>query len=142
MAWTIAPLPLRRVGNYKFLTLRCTSDGNALAATNFLSETYMPRDMKPKIQGHTVMEIKADPGAAAQPDQAWDFTISDRDGDALLTVTDTSATVPARYDSSTDVGNFWTIDDVLYIAFPTAADWTSTDSVDITFKMWVEPSSR
>ena len=143
MAWTIQVLPVRRSGNYKFLTLRCTtSAGGALTATDFLSETYMPRDVKSQIQGHTLMEIKADPGAAAQPDNAWNFTIYDRDGDAILTVTDTSATVPARYDASTDIGSYPTIEDKMYIAFPTAADFSANDSVDLVFKFWVEPGAK
>jgi len=141
MAWTIFPT-LRKSGNYLFLNLHCVSDGNALAATDFLSETYMPRDLKPKIQGHTVMEVKCDPGASAQPDQAWDVTLYDRDGDSILAITDTSATVPARYDASTDIGTFPTIEDKMFIGFPTAGDWTATDSVDIRLKMWRESGAR
>ena len=142
MAWTIAPLPVRRSGNYKFLTLRCVSDGNALSAADFLSETYMPRDIKSQIQGHTLMEIKSDPGAAAQPDQVWDFTLYDRDSDAILTITNTSQTAIAFHDTSTDIGSYPTIDDKMYVAFPTAADWTDKDSVDLIFKLWVEPGAK
>lgn len=141
MAWVLTPSIVSRSRNYITWKIKCISDGNALAATDILSETYMPRDIKPKIQGCAMMSVKADPGSATQPNQAWDFTISDADGDALLTITDISATAMSVHDMSTDIGMYPTIFDKLYIAFPTAADWTSTDAVDLTFTCWVEPGA-
>lgn len=138
MAWTLIPTIEKRSKNYILLRLKCISDGNALTAVDILSETYMPRDMKPQLQGLTLMRVKSDPGAADQPDQAWDFTLYDRDGDALLTVSNTSATAAAYHDASTDISSYPTMFDKFYVAFPTAADWTDGDSVDLYFELWKE----
>ena len=78
MAYTIVPEIIQKSKNYLIWKLKVTSDGNALTATDIFTETYMSRDMKPKIQGLAHMVVKADPLAANQPDQAWDFTIYDR----------------------------------------------------------------
>ena len=142
MAYTLKPEIVQRSKNYLIWKLYVKSDGNALTATDIFSETYMPRDMKPKLQGIPMMVVKADPLAANQPDQAWDFTIYDRDGDAVLTVTDTSHTAATYHDMSTDIGMYPVFTDVMKIAFPTAADWTSGDTVELVFTCWLEPSAR
>jgi len=79
------------------------------------------------------------PGAGATaPDAAFDFSIADDEGDAIYTGTDASNSAISWHDLSTDIGFYHPILKKLYIAFPTAADWTAADTVDLYFIGWLE----
>jgi len=119
MAWILQPSIVEASGNYIKWRLKCTSDASALAATDILSETYMPRDMKTKIQGLTYMRMKIDPKGvdATNLETTLDVTLSDSEGDALYTSTGNSASVISWHDLSTDIAAYPTIFERLYVTF-------------------------
>ena len=117
MAWTIIPTIVEQSKNYLKWRLQCKNDANALSATDILSETYMPRDMKPKIQGLTMMRMKIDPSGpdASSLSTTIDVTLSDSEGDALYASTGNSASAISWHDLSADIGAYPTILERLYL---------------------------
>ncbi len=136
MGWTLTITRVAKARHYVKIKLVCVSDNDKMAATDLvaLAKTAKIND----FQGSSLMAIKADPGAATQPDQAWDFTIADDEGDALYTATDASYTAISWHDASTDIAMYPAVFNVLTIEFPTDADWTTGDTVTLYFILWVE----
>jgi len=149
MAWTLTAAVTYRKGNYIKVKIACKSDNDAMAATDLLlmdpgggagslekPTAQTGRTLRDVLEGVTFMAVKADPGTA--PDTTWDFTFSDDEGDAIYTSTENSTTVTSWHDMSTDIGLYPPIFNKLYLAFPTDADWTTNDVVDLYLIGWRE----
>jgi len=139
MAWKLIPTLVEQSKNYIKWRLRCISDGTALSAVDVFSETYMPRDLKPKLQGLTYMRMKIDPSATAAPNTTINVTMSDSEGDALYTTTGNSYTAISWHDLSTDIGAYPVALAKLYLAFNDIGD--ANDAFDLYFICWKEPGN-
>ena len=149
MAWTVTAAVTHRRGNYIKVKIACLSDNDGMAALDILtldpaggsgsiveSTTKTGRTLREELEGVTLMAIKADPGTA--PDTTWDFTISDDEGDAIYISTENSTTAISWHDMSTDIAMYPPIFNKLYLTFPTDADWTANDVVDLHLIGWRE----
>lgn len=139
MSWILKPTIVSQSHNYIKWRLECWNDANALSATDILSETYMPRDMRTKLQGLTCMRMKIDPLGSSGDTLATtiDITLSDAEGDALYTTTTNSASVISWHDLSTDVSAYWTIFDKLYLTVNDLGDALAEDFY-LYFICWKE----
>ena len=142
MAWTLVPSIVEKSHNYIKWRLQCTNDANALSATDIFSETYMPRDLKSKLQGLTYMRMKIDPKGAdnASLSTTIDVTLSDSEGDALYTSTGNSASAISWHDLSTDVGAYWTAFERLYLTVNDLGD-AGAEEFYLYFICWKESGS-
>jgi len=118
MSWTLVPSIVEASRNYIKWKIKCTSDASALAATNVFSETYMPRDLKAKLEGLTYMRMKIDPVPdAVSLETTLNVIISDSEGDALYTTTGNSASAISWHDLSTDISAYPVALQRLYLTF-------------------------
>ena len=139
MAWTLVPTIMEKSGPYIKWRLRCNNkDDAALAATDIFSETYMPRDLKTKLQGLTYMQMKIDPQGrdATALATTINITLSDSDGDPLYTTTGNSASVPSWHDLSTDIGAYPTFWAKMQLAVNDLG--SSGEEFDLFFYCWKE----
>lgn len=136
MGWTLAVSKVARSRHYLKWKVVCTSDGNAMAATDLIAQTGAGIN---ELQGSALMMVKAVPGSGdVIPDADFDFTLSDDEDDAILTITDSDKDAAEWHDASIDIGMYPAIFGKLYLAFPTAADWTSGDQCTLYFINWIE----
>ena len=153
MSWTLTSAVTYRRDNYIKFHISCTSDGAAMAATDLLaldpgggtgsivkSKTQTGRTLRDELMGVTLMILKCIPGAAgdAVPEAVWDFTLSDEESSAIYTSTDNATDAISWHDMSTDISAYPPMLDKLYLAFPTAADWDSGNTIDMYFIGWRE----
>lgn len=142
MAWTLTPTIVETSRNYIKWRLQCKNDANALSATDIFSETYMPRDLKGKLQGLTYMKMKIDPSGpdATSLSTTINVTISDSEGDSIYTTTGNSASAISWHDLSTDIGAYPTFFERMYIAVNDLGD-AGVEEFYLYFYCWKEPGA-
>ena len=148
MAWTLTAAVTHRNDNYIKVKITCLSDNDKMAVTDILAlspdgtgsivkgTAQTGQTLREEMEGCTLMAIKADPGTA--PDTTWDFTLLDDEQDPLYTSTLNSTTVTSWHDLSTDIAMYPPVFSKLHLEFPTDADWSANDTVDIYIIAWRE----
>jgi hypothetical protein len=140
MAWTLVPSIVEKSKQYVRWKLHCVSDGAALAATDIFSETYMPRDMKPKVQGLSYMRMEIVPGTGSViPNTTINVTLSNSVSSALFTMTGASKDAASHHDLSTDIAMYPTFFASMYLTINDVGD--SGDELDLYFECWKEPGN-
>jgi hypothetical protein len=134
-AWTLSVAEVVQAEHYIKWSVTCTSDGNALSATDLVA--LMPRQVFNKVQGETLMAMKISPGSGGvAPDTTINVTLSDDEGDALYTTTGNSYTAISWHDLSDDISIFLPIFGVFNLAINDIG--TSGDQVTLYFISWME----
>lgn len=135
-AWTLTPSKVPYPsGHYIKWKVLCTGDGSALAATDILP--LMPPGLLKYVLGGALMEMKVSPGIGAViPDNTFDVTLSDEEGDALWASTGISKDVITWFDLSEDIAIFPPITGKLYLTISDIG--TTGDQVTLYFITWQE----
>lgn len=135
-AWTLTPSVVSRAGHYMLWKVVCTSDGNALTATDLVA--LMPVGLQRIIPGATMMIMKISPGTTTvAPDTTIDVTLSDAQGTAIFTGTAYSYTAATTGISlAKDYNQYPTIYSKLYLTLNDIG--TTGDQVTLFFECWVE----
>jgi len=138
MAWTLQPSIVEKSKNYIRWKLHCVSDGSALAITDIFSETYMPRDMKPKVQGltYTGMELIHSGGGTTS---TFTITLSDTQQASLYSKAAISNSATSQHDLSDDISRYPTFYSKMYLTITDVGN--SGESFDLYFECWKEPSN-
>jgi len=136
MAWTLQPIIIEQSHNYLRWRLHCISDGNALTATDIFSESYTPRDLKSRLQGHTYMRMDYVPDGTLTPTDEITITLSNTVGTTMWSGDTTAAATAETFDLSTDIAMYPTFYAKMFIAFddPGAAG----EVFDLYFECWKE----
>lgn len=124
-------------------TIRCTSDGNALSATDILSTTNvigLSQDMVDKMRSSLPMVLAVIPGTGGV---ALDTTIDITLGWSGSVAQYSHAAFPATFDVDSSFGNlaedweqYFSIGQSLYLTISDIG--TSGDQVTLYFEAWVE----
>jgi len=133
--WTLVVSGVSEAGHYMKWKIVCTSDGNALSATNMLG---LPGTHLLRIgQGETLMLMKVSPGTGAViPDNTIDITLSDAEGDVVWTDTGISKDAITWHDMSDDIDAYIPVLGPLYLTLNDIG--TAGDQVTLYFISWRE----
>jgi len=133
--WTLTPSQVSEAGHYFKWKVVCTTDGDALTATDLLA--LMGTRLRGKVQGETLMLMKISPGTGGViPDTTINVTLSDDEDDALFAVTGASKDAISWHDLSADISLFIPVTGKLAVAFNDIG--TSGDQVTLYFITWIE----
>lgn len=133
--WTVSVAEVAQAEHYFKWSVTLTSDGSAMSATDLVAE--MPRNVKNKVQGETLMAMKISPGSSTvAPDTTINITLSDDEGDALYTTTGNSYTAISWHDLSDDISIFLPIFGTFNVAVNDIG--TAGDQVTLYFITWME----
>lgn len=135
-AWTLTPSWVSIKGHYLSWKVICTSDGDALSATDLVA--LMPPGLKALAQGSSMMIMKVSPGlTTVAPDTTIDVTLSDAQGTAIFVHTGYSNTADTTGISlAEDFNQYPTVHDAFYLAISDIG--SSGDQVTLYFECWVE----
>jgi len=133
--WTLIVSSVTETQHYVKWKVVCTSDGNALSATNLLA---LPGARLLRIgQGEALMFLKVSPGTGAViPNGTIDITLSDLEGDALWADTAISKDAVSWHDMSKDLPNYPPVLGKLYLTLNDIGD--AGDQVTLYFISWRE----
>lgn len=136
--WTLTPSTVSVAGHYVKWKVVCTSDGDALSATDLIAKIKASDErLLYYVQGETLMAMKISPGlTTVAPDTTINVTLSDDEGDALFTITGASNTAISWHDLSNDVYIYIPVMNLLYLALNDIG--TSGDQVTLYFITWKE----
>lgn len=135
-AWTLTPTLLYRAGHYMKWQVLCTSDGDALSATDLVA--LMSDQMQREVQGSTLMILTVSPGTGGViPDTTIDVTLSNDEAVAVYSETAiTEAAVTTGLSLAADFNQYPTVFDKLYLTLSDIG--TSGDQVTLVFDCWIE----
>ena len=137
MSWTLQPIIIEQSHNYLRWKLRCTSDGNALTITDIFSESYTPRDLKSRLQGHTYMRMDYVPHKAAHaPNATGTITLTNTVGTVMFSDDTAVADEDETFDLSTDISMYPTFYAKMYLTVDDIGD--DGDYFDLYFECWKE----
>ena len=133
--WTLVVSGVSEAGHYMKWKVVCTSDGDALSATNMLA---LPGARLLRVgQGETLMLLKVSPGTGAViPDNTIDIILSDAEQDALWTETTISKDAISWHDMSDDIDAYIPVLGPLYLTLNDIG--TAGDQVTLYFISWRE----
>jgi len=135
--WILKPSIIEQSHNYLRWKLHVVIGTGALSATDIFSETYMPRDMKSRVQGHTYMRMDYVPHKTSlAPNTEGDITLSNTVSTALFTGTTTAADEDETFDLSTDIAMYPTFYSKMYLTVDDLGD--ANDYFDLYFECWKE----
>ena len=133
--WTLIVSGVSEAGHYMKWKIVCTSDGEALSATNMFALSGA-RNLR-LGQGETLMLMKVSPGTGAViPDATIDITLSDMEEDTLWTKTTISKDAISWHDMSDDIDAYPPILGPLYLTLNDIG--TAGDQVTLYFIAWRE----
>jgi hypothetical protein len=136
--WTLVPSKVSKAANYLKWKLVCTSDGDAMAATDLLALSNMPSRLKGEIQGSSLMSMKVSPGTGGvAPDTTINITLSDDEQDALWPKAAISNTAISWHLTSSDISIYVPIFGSFYLEFANDIG-AAGDQVTLYFIMWIE----
>ena len=132
--WTLTVSEVSQTQHYIKWKVVCTSDGEALSATDMLD--LLPESLR-FVQGETLMSMKVSPGTGAViPNATIDITLSDAESDALWTDTTISKDAISWHDMSKDLPNYIPVLGALYLTMNDIGD--AGDQVTLYFTSWRE----
>ena len=134
--WTLTPSLISKSGHYFTWKVVCTSDGNALTATDLVAK--MPENLKRLVQGGTLMIMTVSPGAdSVAPDTTIDVTLSNAEAIAVFVHTGYSNTADTTGISlAEDFNQYFTVHDKFYLTLSDIG--SSGDQVTLYFECWME----
>lgn len=135
-AWTLTPSLISKSGHYFTWKVVCTSDGNALTATDLVAK--MPEGLKQLAQGGTMMIMTVSPGTGSvAPDTTIDITLSNAESIAVFVHTGYSNTADTTGISlAEDFNQYFTVHDKFYLTINDIG--VSGDQVILYFECWDE----
>ena len=134
--WTLTPTLISKAGHYMQWKVVCTSDGNALSATDLVA--IMPENMKRLVQGATLMVMTVSPGTGSvAPDTTINITLSNAQGIAVFVHTGYSNTADTTGISlAEDFNQYPTVFGLFYLTISDIG--ASGDQVTLYFDCWIE----
>ena len=134
--WTLTPTLISKAGHYMQWKVVCTSDGNALSATDLVAS--MPENLKRIVQGASLMVMTVSPGTGSvAPDTTIDITLSNAQGIAIFVHTGYSNTADTTGISlAEDFNQYLTVFGLFYLALNDIG--TTGDQVTLYFDCWIE----
>ena len=134
--WTLTPSIVYRAGHYAQWKVVCTSDGNALSATDLVAS--MPENLKRIVQGASLMVMTVSPGTGSvAPDTTIDITLSNAQGIAIFVHTGYSNTADTTGISlAEDFNQYPTVFGLFYLTLNDIG--TAGDQVTLYFDCWIE----
>ena len=134
--WTLTPTLISKAGHYMQWKVVCTSDGDALSATDLVAS--MPEKLKQLVQGATLMVMTVSPGTGSvAPDTTIDVTLSNTQGIAVFVHTGYSNTADTTGISlAEDFNQYLTAHDKFYLTMNDIG--SAGDQVTIYFECWDE----
>ena len=134
--WTLTPTLISKAGHYMQWKVVCTSDGDALSATDLVAS--MPEKLKQLVQGATLMVMTVSPGTGSvAPDTTIDVTLSNAQGIAVFVHTGYSNTADTTGISlAEDFNQYPTVFGLFYLTLNDIG--TSGDQVTLYFDCWIE----
>jgi hypothetical protein len=134
--WTLTPTLISKAGHYMQWKVVCTSDGDALSATDLVAS--MPEKLKQLVQGATLMVMTVSPGTGSvAPDTTIDVTLSNAQGIAVFVHTGYSNTADTTGISlAEDFNQYPTVFGLFYLTLNDIG--TAGDQVTLYFDCWVE----
>lgn len=134
--WTLTPSIVSRSGHYLTWKVVCTSDGNALTATDLVAK--MDSGLKKLVQGSTMMIMTVSPGVVGvAPDTTIDITFSNAQGIPVFVHTAYSNTADTTGISlAEDYNQYFTVDGLFYLTMSDIG--SSGDQVTLYFFCWME----
>ena len=134
--WTLTPSLVSKAGHYMLWKVVCTSDGDALSATDLVAK--MPAELKRLVQGSAMMIMTVSPGTVGvAPDTTIDITLSNAQGIAIFVHTGYSNTADTTGISlAEDYNQYPTVFGTFYLTMNDIG--TSGDQVTLYFFCWLE----
>lgn len=135
-AWTLTPSIVTESKHYLVWRIVCTSDGNALTATDIVQ--YMDSTVKARLQGLTNMIMTVVPGTGSvAPNGTINVTWSDRLGISVFAGTGYSNSANTTgINLSTDYKQYLVIYDKFFLTINDIGD--SGDQVTLYIEAWIE----
>lgn len=135
-SWTVTPSLVSKTGHYMLWKVVCTSDGNALTATDLVP--LMSDHLKRLVQGSTMMIMKVSPGTTTvAPDTTIDVTLSDAQGTAVFVHTGYSNSADTTGISlAEDYNQYLSVHEKFYLTLNDIG--TTGDQVILYFECWME----
>jgi len=134
--WTLTPSIVARSGHYLKWKVVCTSDGNALTATDILAQTSDNYFLR-QVQGSTLMIMKVSPGTGGViPNATINIDLEDEENDDLWADTAISKDAISWHDLSADISQYPPVLINLYLVMNDIGD--SGDQVTLYFINWIE----
>lgn len=135
-AWTITPSIVSKSGHYLTWKIVCTSDGDALSATDVV--VLMSDAMKRLVQGSTLMVMTVVPGTSSvAPDTTINVTLGNSLGITIFSATGYSYTANTTGISlAQDFTQYPTVHDKFYLTINDIG--SSGDQVTLYFECWLE----
>jgi len=137
VAWVIVPTIVEISHDYLRWKLHCETGGSSLTSTDVFSETYMPRNMRPKLQGLTYMRLDIVPGtSAAIPTALIDLTLSNSVDHEVFAVVDAPLDAHSTHDMSSDINMYPKFYAHMYLTMNECGVFN--DVIDLYFECWKE----
>ena len=135
-AWTLTASVEQINDNYLHWKIVCTSDGNALSATDVLTLSPV-KGFLGDLKGSSLMTMYVSPGTGAViPNGTVDITLSNHNQRALWADTAISKDAGSWHKLWDDIGIFPPVSDKLYLTVNDIGD--AGDQVTLEFLSWVE----
>lgn len=137
-AWTLKVSKVSQVKDYLLWEVKCTSDGNALTATDLLA--LMEPSLKALVQNTTQMILEVIPGTGSvQPDTTIDVTLTNTAGSTLFTHAAYSNSANTTGISlAEDYNAYLPVFDTFKLALSDIG--TAGDIVTLRFLAWIDPA--
>lgn len=135
-AWVLKPSLVSIAKHYMTWKVECTSDGNALTATDLV--TLMEPSLRDLVQGSTLMIMTVSPGTGSvAPDTTINVSLSNSQNIVVFTHDAYSNTADTTgIDLSEDYNQYLTVYSKFYLTLNDIG--TSGDKVTLYFDCWVE----
>ena len=137
--WTLSVQDISKTagGHIHRWKVTCTSDGDALSATDLLASTLMPLDMQNTVRGSLLMTMDVSPGTGSVvPDTTIDVTLSNSEGNSIYedtAISESSVTTGKELDE--DYGFYLPVFSKLYLTLNDIG--TAGDQVTLYFEGWI-----
>ena len=135
-AWVLKPSLVSIAKHYMIWKVECTSDGNALTATDLVA--LMEPSLRDLVQGSTLMIMTVSPGTGSvAPDTTINVSLSNSQNIVVFTHDAYSNTADTTgIDLSEDYNQYLTVYSKFYLTLNDIG--TSGDKVTLYFDCWVE----
>ena len=135
-AWSFQARIESQADNYLKWSVKCTSDGNALTATDLIALFGNSRT-KQLIRGTSLLMMKVSPGTASvAPDNTFDIQLEDLENDDIWSDTGISYTAISWHQLWDDIETYPTVFSELNLVVSDIG--ASGDQITLYFICWVE----